>query len=382
MFEFIESQNFEIVVGCDEYLYQRVLDDFENAEFIGIITYNISSKTNSLLLDKVKSACKNKTDAIIITNIPKRFPSYYSSVYAYSAKKMIDIYKDKLNPCKYNCKLNAFFSDINHSKIIMTNSIVYWGSSNFSDESCKNVECGTISTNPEIINYFKNSVFPKIIDISIPYYKDNFLNAITNLIDLINICTSAKQFIYEASFQPIADYDTNFKEKWIFNSTNNDLNISFLENFMHEISKFEDALSVIDSIVDEYWELEELPYEIEKLKAMFEEYEDKYFDFYGNISSLFEDLMQLANFDEHDVANKKIEHNYGMLAYDDDLDYYAEKAAKEANDEYQELIENSKETIIETLEAFDEFIAYFNNLHDALINSLKINSKIDNTGIN
>ena len=41
-----------------------------------LVTFNISSKKD-LLLDKLKHACKNGTEAVIITNIPKRYPSYF-----------------------------------------------------------------------------------------------------------------------------------------------------------------------------------------------------------------------------------------------------------------------------------------------------------------
>ena len=38
------------VFGENECIYQCVLDDFKNAKFIGIITFNISSSTNSQLV--------------------------------------------------------------------------------------------------------------------------------------------------------------------------------------------------------------------------------------------------------------------------------------------------------------------------------------------
>jgi hypothetical protein len=64
------------VFGKDEYTYQCVLDDFGNTKFIGIMTFNISPKADSHLLKSLKNACMNGTNAVVITNIPKRFPSY------------------------------------------------------------------------------------------------------------------------------------------------------------------------------------------------------------------------------------------------------------------------------------------------------------------
>lgn len=45
------------VFGENECIYQCVLDDFKNAKFIGIITFNISSSTNSQLLKSLQEAC-------------------------------------------------------------------------------------------------------------------------------------------------------------------------------------------------------------------------------------------------------------------------------------------------------------------------------------
>ena len=59
------------VFGENESLYQCVLDDFKSAKFIGILTYNISSRLDSHLLKSLKDACLRGTNAVIITNIPK-----------------------------------------------------------------------------------------------------------------------------------------------------------------------------------------------------------------------------------------------------------------------------------------------------------------------
>ena len=94
---------------------------------------------------------------------------------------MIDLYKQQLNPVDYGMRLEPYFTFKNHSKIIMTDNIIYWGSSNFSDESCENFECGTISTDKDLIEYVKKSLFTVIKSKSVPYYKHNFAIAILNL---------------------------------------------------------------------------------------------------------------------------------------------------------------------------------------------------------
>lgn len=99
-----ELDNAKVVFGQNEYLYQRVLDDFKNTSFIGIITFNISTKPDSILLSLLKDACDNGSNAVIITNIPKRFSKYYKTTYALAAKKTIDMYKKCLNPQNYSMR--------------------------------------------------------------------------------------------------------------------------------------------------------------------------------------------------------------------------------------------------------------------------------------
>lgn len=125
----------KIVFGQNEFLYQEVLDDFAKADFIKILTFNISTKKDSCLLKKLKNACINGTEATLITNIPRRYKKYYGSKYEYEAKRNIDNYIYQLDPVQYHMKLKPYFTFMNHSKIIMTNNVVYIGSSNFSDES-------------------------------------------------------------------------------------------------------------------------------------------------------------------------------------------------------------------------------------------------------
>lgn len=369
------------VFGKNEYTYQCVLDDFKNAKFIGIMTFNISPKKDSRLLKALKDACMSGTNASIITNIPKRFPSYYASQYAIAAKDMIDLYKRQLNPPDFGMRLNPYFTFRNHAKIIMTDNIVYWGSSNFSDESSGNFECGTISTDKALIGYLKDSLFPYVEGRSVPYYKYNFAVAIANLESLIPACKSARQSLFDAAFEPWADYDTNFEEKWLYRTTDSGVTIKYLREFVEFFSQFEDALNVIDDIVDEYWEPDELPEQVETLKNLYDEYKRTYDSFLDAISSLFGNLEQMARYDVSDEASRKVTDDYGMEAYDEQFDYYVEKAMNEAAEEYEELIRDSEQTVRDALDNLDAMTQYFEQLNTSLHQLLEVNAKIDNTGV-
>lgn len=172
-------RNAKFVSGIADYTYQEVLEDFDNSDFIGIITFNISRAQNGYLISRLKNACNNGATATVITNIPKRFGQYFGNNYALAAKKIIDDYIRILKSEAYWMRLSAYFDFSNHSKIIMTNNIAYVGSSNYSDESKNNYESGVICRDSEFIRYLKHEVFQSRIAEAITYYKYNIAEAVT-----------------------------------------------------------------------------------------------------------------------------------------------------------------------------------------------------------
>ena len=128
--------------------YQEVLDDFKRAKKVRIITYNISGTGNTdPLLEQIKKLGED-VDVQIITNIPSRFETYYSSAAGEAmrsrAKHNIEVYLKKLNPESFPTAFSISFNFFNHAKIIGTENIVYIGSANFSNESKQNIETGVI----------------------------------------------------------------------------------------------------------------------------------------------------------------------------------------------------------------------------------------------
>ena len=381
MIETIEISSGEAIFGKGEYTYQRVLDDFPNAKFIGVLTFNISPRANSSLLNALKTRCHNGTNAVIITNIPKRYPSYFGGKYAFAAKEMIDTYKQQLNPEEYGLRLSPYFTFHNHAKIIMTDNIIYWGSSNYSDESSGNFECGTISTEKALIDFVKDTLIPELKEKSVPYYKHNFAVAITNLEELIPICQKARSMLFDAAFEPWSDYDTNFEEKWIYRTTESEITVGFLRRFVEAFSKFEDALSIIDSIIDGYWDCDELPEDVDQLKAMFDEYNRTFELLNEDITTLFERLEEMANYDVTEEASRKISDDYGMEAYDENLDRFVNIAMQDATEEYESLIEEAEPVVNDAISKLDEMIVYFGKLRECLLALLQVNHKIDNTNV-
>lgn len=371
----------QAVFGIGEFTYQKVLDDFSNASFIGIVTFNISPRENSHLLNALKQACQKGANATIVTNIPKRFPSYCGDKYAIAAKKMIELYKRLLNPNKYGMQLNTFFKFENHAKIIMTENIIYWGSSNYSDESKENFECGTISTDKELIDFVTNTLFPYVTKHSIPYYKYNYAIAIANLDSLIPLCKKAYVELWDAAFEPWSDYDTNFEEKWIYRTTDNDVTVKFLRGFIDSFLQFDEALEVIEDIIDDYCEAGQLPNKVAMLQRIYEDYKCKHESFLGIIDSLFRELEQMAGYDTGEEACKEIINNYAMEAIDEELDYYIKKTMNKAAEEYGDLIRDAETPIKRALSNLKDMRECFEQIREKLFEMLEIDSRIDNTHV-
>lgn len=142
-----------LVLSEGESAYQQVLDEFPKAEEITVVTFNISPK-NSALLDSLSSAsCK----ATLICNIPKRFPKYLGyTEQAIQARKdqarwQIEAYLAAMDPTRFDTVVESFFCFRNHAKVVMTESIAFVGSANFSEESKSNWECGFLTSDPAAI---------------------------------------------------------------------------------------------------------------------------------------------------------------------------------------------------------------------------------------
>ena len=202
--EFV-TNNSKFVYSKNELGYQEVLDDFENASEITIITYNISEKKLALVsaLRKAGERCTIN----IITNIPSRWEVYYGDTFRGKAKQKINLYLSKLRPDSLGINSKVFFDFSNHGKIIMTDHVVYVGSANYSEESANNTEFGFISRDKEFIDYISSEVLPDIQAAAIPYYEYDY----TSLLLEANVALSAiyniKNELYEEVYRLHDDVD-------------------------------------------------------------------------------------------------------------------------------------------------------------------------------
>lgn len=372
--------NGTFVSGKGEHIYQKVIDDFINTNFIGIITFNISTYGTQALLDKLKIACKKGAEAVIITNIPKRWDSYKYEHNILEARKTIKSYVDTLDPQKFDYRLNAYFNFNTHAKIIITDHFVYCGSANFSDASKNNYECGFISDNQNIIQHIKEDIFPSMKSTAIPYYKHDYATAMIFLNEAIDYCEKAKEIIFDASYEPWEDYDTNFKTIWIYRTNNSGISTKMISEILDGFQQYETALEIILDIVNSCYEKSgELPSDVQKLENIYEKYKKKFNLMLNQLNSLFDDIEDLAQYDYQYDVNTRLNSEYGLESFDEDLEHCIELAMDDASFEYENLIESAEPVIKKILSYFDEIISYYDKMQGILKSLLKVNDKIDNT---
>lgn len=375
----LEYKTGEMVIGRGDYVYKKAIESFENSNYIGIVTYNISTKESSTeLLHALKVACTRGARVTLITNIPKRFPGYFSKWYADSAKNVIDKYLELLKPENFGPKMSVFFHFKNHAKIIVTDSLVYFGSGNYSDESKGNIECGTISTDINLINYVKNTIIPKISEKSLPYYdfEYNVVSAIFSLREILLFCEEYREKIFEAAFLPRCEYEEDVKKLWVYDSENTGITIEMLQRFIDDFEKFEDALRIIWTIVEE---AEEENDEISELRTIYKAYVDSYKQMRDQIDWFVEDTTPMASYNPDTEACRILTEKYGMESFDEDLDFYMDLAMNESQEEYSGLVASAGPTIQEILQELDSMYDYFQQMLKALEKFLWVNKKIDNT---
>lgn len=130
-------------VTKDECAFQSILDTFKTATRITIVTYNVTEKSTTLF-EALKAT---KAQVVLISNIPARSGYYYGSQADKrrdAARRQITQYMTLLDPNSFNGNVETWFCFSNHAKIILTDTIGFVGSANFSVASCNNWEAGVI----------------------------------------------------------------------------------------------------------------------------------------------------------------------------------------------------------------------------------------------
>ncbi len=330
------TTNTRFIYSKDELGYQDVLDRFNDASEITIITYNISEKKNELVkaLQSVGENCRIN----VITNIPSRWETYYGDSFRMRAKQKINLYMSKLRPENIGLETSVFFDFSNHGKIIMTDSIAYVGSANYSEESANNTEFGFICEDKSFIDFINAEVLPEVQRTAIPYYKYNYTALLVEANVAIAAIHNVKNELYEEAYRLHDDVDG----EWYYYIDNEaSLSARTLDNIIKVVeaackvaSEVFDAIDVITNsdeketmlANDAYEELLSNATRIEEVKC-------------------FDTLYELAHFDYDDCINEQLQDEFAMEAFEENLEDCIDSASGYAMSRVYELTHNAKEDI-------------------------------------
>ena len=362
----------EFVCSKDSLNYQAVLDDFKNAKQIRVLTYNISKKNYSnVLIDALKSVPET-ADVQIITNIPSRYKNYYNSYAGNKARETyqqtLRSYLDILNPENFQSIPYVGFIFSNHAKIIGTDNIVYIGSANYSDESKDNIESGTLVRDKLFIQKLYSEVFPEIMNESTPYFEDDF-----NVLRLFIVSMENKFWTWSCKFQEgliCKNPDTQIR--------------SIANTILFDGEDVEELAGDLDELI--------------RLRALIEntytETEDEYNDLVDEIQARLDDISlawmsdfvgtdsDFYNVITYDEEGKTYEYLQEYPdAYDENLDYYMEKAMSTAHDEYEDMKSEIEDDLISFYDELNKIVELLIDSHEKIMcfSNMWINAKIDNT---
>ncbi len=346
-----------LVLGRNNCIFQEVIDDFKDAEYIFISTFNISSNREELL-NQLKQL-ENVTELIFLSNIPNRFDTYYSFSATKIAQGRISKYLSALDPKLFVSPTKVFFNFNNHSKIIMTNRVAYVGSANFSDESNNNFEIGVIIRDHNIINELRTIIVPQLLQESIRYAGDELCMISDSLNKFLANIAEALDNLDENLYI----YDDHIPDRRIFDVHQAYVDKQSFDNLNNLIYEFEDYI-MNDVLFIKYDSLREIEWVvlIDEVKDLLEG----------------ESIQKFLNFDAQAIMDKYLEDN-ALEAYEDKLESYCQKASEIAVEE--------KEKMANDIEAGLNLLTNsINGLQEALDDGLKLlwdiesaQTSIDNT---
>ena len=349
--------------------YQEVLDDFKRAKKVRIITYNISGTGNmDPLLEQIKKLGED-VDVQIITNIPSRFETYYSSATGEAmrsrAKHNIEVYLKKLNPESFTTAFSISFNFFNHAKIIGTENIVYIGSANFSNESKQNIETGVIIEDSAFIARLYDEFFEDIKNNSTPFFDDDF-----NLFRLLTLNLIAKFTVHSAKLS-----DTLFKRTAYDIYDDVYFSGEDLAELVFDLQSFQD----LDGLAENTYSEDDNGYndDINEIMVRLSEIDVNWLI---EIASDDGVLFNFVNFNYERTWDNCLQ-KYSAEAYDEYLDEYVEKAQNDTMAIYDSKKQDFEDVADIFIRGIDSIIDVL-KLVEALIEKYKdtrISADIDNT---
>ena len=368
----IPFNNGEFVCSKGSLNYQAVLNDFKNAKQIRVLTYNISKKNYSNVLIDALKRVPETVDVQIITNIPSRYQNYFNSYGGNKAKETyqqnLEAYLDKLNPENFPSNPYVGFNFTNHAKIIGTENIVYIGSANYSDESKNNIESGTLVRDKDFIHKLYEEVFPVIVNESTPYFDDDF-----NILRLFAVSMGNKFSAWRCKFDESLVWENSDTKMYKIKSTLS-FDLEDLEELAVDVEELVRLKSLIENTYtendDEYNDLvDEIEEELNSISLTWMS------DFVMPDS----DFYNVISYDEESKTYEYLQEYPD--AYDENLDFYMEKAISTAHDEYEDMKSEIEDDLVFFYGEITRISKLLSDMYDKIMEFPKtwIRKKIDNT---
>lgn len=358
--EIIINENVKLIMTRDEFGYSEVLESLNTAKFIRVVTYNIS-KESDILIDKIEKLSESK-DVIIVSNIPGRFKKYTSSYARGKAKMGIENYIERLNPDNYDANIRTFFNFGNHSKIIMSDTVAYVGSANFSDESKNNNECGILIRDKRVINEIDSIFVQMQIDESIPYYSSMYTKVFVMIANLLNQSEIYSEDYYWSFFEDSGHPHHGIGDVYRgFDASLSPILVENIETFSYEVEEIILGLSNDKVYPDIFRELD--------------------LDILEEIRKWFGTNSKLEVFSRFNIQEKTEElfEEYQLNGDPDNLEYYAQEACDNANEMLFNLIDEIYQTSLEGLDLLKRLTKFLSYLLEKLEDKKEVNDTIDNT---
>ncbi|USK62354.1 phosphatidylserine/phosphatidylglycerophosphate/cardiolipin synthase family protein [Peribacillus asahii] len=346
----------EVILSYQENGYQAVLDKFDQAKFINIVTYNINTYEPSTFLIKELRNVDSSTPITLILNIPARREDYINKRTGKIDPAAVKSASDKI---KYTLKvlergkfgdLNVYFNFDNHAKLIMTDTIAYIGSQNFSDASQAKFELGFLVNEPESIKDINNRIFAEIKSKSILYATSEYAVLMEEIADIMR---GLLQNIREDIFTWVGD-EPHYPYQEILDINNAHFKREKWEEFKDLHYRFEE---IVESLINDY------PSEFNKGAA--EKEVNRLSDL---VKRFVSELDELANF-MSSMAGKMMWSKFEELDIGENMDEALEDALYHVRDYKQEKfyeIEDKGKELIKTFDDIEKCIKELETIIDEI----------------
>jgi len=352
------SETIKITLTNGVCRYEDVLNDFENAKHIRIVTYNISKQLETRL--NTLKQLNQSTDLKIITNIPGRFEQYYGATKEKANSTIIDYIK-KISPSNFANDSLSFFNFNNHSKIFATENIAYIGSANFSVESDNNFECGVLFTDKAIVEKIINELVGSIENDSILYLGkkyEEFLILIKSVFSQLTITHNKYKGLVSN------EYLTAKHGEFYYDPKISKFNLPHIEDLLSTVFLLEDI-----HFSEQFQEV----IKTSKVKYNFQRI-NKIVDIVSSKSSIF----NFASFNFSNVVDDYMNENY-IEINEETLEKFSQNSIQNANDIKENLISLCEIEFVNLFEQIEAELVSLKEIIEYLESILSEQFTINNT---